>query len=74
MKLRADDLDHIVDELSDNEGDEELGRIARIAQEREDDRFVRTPSSPHCHTVAPLLNDIFRLLVLLNAVKEYLMF
>lgn len=41
MKLRAGDLDHIVDDVSDDEGDEELGRLARIAQEREDDRYVR---------------------------------
>lgn len=40
MKLRAGDLDHIVDDVSDDEGDEELGRLARIAQEREDDRYV----------------------------------
>ena len=40
MQLRDGDLDHIVDDLSDDEGDEELGRLARIAQEREDDRFV----------------------------------
>ena len=40
LKLRDGDLDHIVDDLSDDEGDEELGRIARIAQEREDDRSI----------------------------------
>ena len=38
LKLREGDLDNIVDDLSDDEGDEERGRIARIAQEREDDR------------------------------------
>ena len=38
LKIRDGDFDHIVDDLSDDEGDEERGRQARIEQEREDDR------------------------------------
>ena len=38
FKLRKDDLDHIVDDLSDDEGDEEAGLVARMAQEVTDDR------------------------------------
>lgn len=38
LKLQQGDLDHIVDDVSDDEGDEEAGRAARLEQEREDDR------------------------------------
>ena len=54
MKLRAGDLDHIVDDVSDDEGDEELGRLARIAQEREDDRYVHK----HVHHARTLCRTV----------------
>lgn len=38
LRLRKGDLDHIVDELSDDEGDEEAGERARAAMELEEDR------------------------------------
>lgn len=38
MRLRKGDLDHIVDELSDGEGDEEAGRKARLEQQIQDEK------------------------------------
>jgi hypothetical protein len=38
LKLRKDDLDHIVDDVSDDEGDEEAGLRARLEQGALDDR------------------------------------
>lgn len=38
MVLRQGDLDHIVDDVSDGEGDEEAGMRARLAQEEREDR------------------------------------
>jgi hypothetical protein len=38
LKLRKGDLDHIVDELSDGEGDEEAGEMARVALEMQEDK------------------------------------
>ena len=32
MKLRISDLSHIVDDISDDEGDEDAGLSARLAQ------------------------------------------
>ena len=38
LKLRKDDLDHIVDDVSDDEGDEDAGLAARMEQGAMDDR------------------------------------
>lgn len=38
MKLRKGDFDHIVDDVSDGEGDEEAGAAARAKMEYEEDR------------------------------------
>lgn len=37
-ELRKDDMEHIVDELSDNEGDEEAGQEARILQNAKEEK------------------------------------
>lgn len=39
MRLRKGELDHIVDDVSDGEGDEEAGERARAEQQRRDDEL-----------------------------------